>query len=317
MASFRSRLPKTASRSLGKHGLPPGPRPHRTRVIATINLKGGVGKTTITVALAEFLAGEYGNRVLVVDLDPQTNASLVLMGEKRWKAVDEAGQTIADLFATALAPAGGQPGFDLNAAIQSCVSPVKDVGSVDLLPSSPSLIDSQDRLVEVPAGKFHATNPTDVLRKALAQTLDARTYDYILIDCPPSMGIITLNGLRIADGYLIPTIPDYLSTYGIPQIQQRIRAFASDAGTSIAEVGIVVNKFRQASVVHQTNDRLLRSAPELPQVFSTVIPEANQVAAAAEYNTCSTLRQKYGNDHFKALHAVTSEFIASVERIAA
>jgi chromosome partitioning protein len=294
---------------------PKSMRPERTRVIATINLKGGVGKTTTTVALAEFLAAEHGYRVLVVDLDPQTNASVVLMGEKGWKAADQAGQTLATLFHAALD--SEQPEFDLDAAIQRGVSSVAAVGTADLLPSSPKLIDLQDRLIQVPAGKFHAGNPTDVLRKALAPVLDARTYDYILIDCPPSMGIITLNGLRIAHGYLIPTIPDYMSSNGIPQVQKRVREYATEAGTSIAEVGILLTKYRAASDVHQLHVRLLRTDAALPEVFRTVIPEANQIAAAAEYNTCATLRQKYGQEHYKAFHAFTGEFVSAVERVAA
>jgi chromosome partitioning protein len=285
-------------------------------VIATINLKGGVGKTTVTVALAEFLAAEHDCRVLVVDLDPQSNASLVLLGEAEWKAAKASDQTVTDLFRKAFEP-GEQPEFDIDSAIRRKVSPVEAVGSVDMLPSSPDLADYQERLLNLPAGKFNAANPTDVLRKALAPILAARTYDYILIDCPPAIGTVTFNGLRISHGYLIPTIPDYLSVYGIPQIQTRVKEFATEAGISVAEVGIVLNKYRAASVVHHTNDRILRTDAKMPAVFQTVIPEANQIAAAAEYIRCATLRQKYGQEHYKAFRQVTGEFIASVERIAA
>jgi len=96
---------------------------------------------------------------------------------------------------------------------------VADVRAVDLLPSSLDLIDVQDKLAPMPSGKFYAANPVDVLKKATRPIIDE--YDYVLIECPPNLGIITLNGLRIAHGYIIPSIPDILSTYGIPQIVKR------------------------------------------------------------------------------------------------
>jgi chromosome partitioning protein len=104
----------------------------------------------------------------------------------------------------------------LKKTLQKKVSNVREVRSVDLLPSSLDLIDVQDRLATVPSGKFYAINPIDLLRRSVRDVLD--DYDLVLIDCPPNLGIVTLNGLRLSNGYVIPTIPDILSTYGIPQI---------------------------------------------------------------------------------------------------
>lgn len=74
------------------------------RVIATINLKGGVGKTTTTAALGEFMAAEFGQRVLLVDLDPQTNLTTMMIGEERWRELNELGRTLATLFHRAVDP---------------------------------------------------------------------------------------------------------------------------------------------------------------------------------------------------------------------
>jgi len=167
-------------------------------IISTINLKGGVGKTTTTVALAEFLSAEFSKRVLVIDLDPQTNLTTVLIGEDKWQDLNDAGYTLATLFKDALLPQGETPQFDLDKTLQNRVSPVKDVRKVDLLPSSLDLIDVQDRLGTMSSGRFYSNNPTDVLRKAVKPLLD--NYDFILVDCPPNLGIVTLNGLRISDG---------------------------------------------------------------------------------------------------------------------
>ncbi|MFJ4768647.1 AAA family ATPase [Streptomyces uncialis] len=285
---------------------------HMAYIISTINLKGGVGKTTTTVALAEFLSAEFNKRVLVIDLDPQTNLTTVLIGEEKWKQLNDKDRTLATLFKDALRPEDEEPRFDITKALQRRVSPISEVRKVDLLPSSLDLIDVQDRLATMSPGRFYSNNPTDLLRKAVKPIID--DYDYVLVDCPPNLGIVTLNGLRISDGYIIPTIPDVLSTYGIPQIQQRVKAFADGLGETITEIGIIVTKFRKASTVHTNTVRRLNDDPQLPVVLSSYIPEANQIAASAEHVSASTLRQKYGyqgqHDIFRAL---TKEFISLVE----
>lgn len=281
-------------------------------IISTINLKGGVGKTTTTVALAEFLSAEFSKRVLVIDLDPQTNLTTVFIGEEKWKQLNDEGRTLATLFKDALRPEDETPRFDITTALQRRVSPIGEVRTVDLLPSSLDLIDVQDHLAKMSPGRFFSNNPTDLLRRAVKPVMDQ--YDYVLVDCPPNLGIVTLNGLRISDGYIIPTIPDVLSTYGIPQIRQRVEAFADGVGEKIREIGIVVTKFRKASTVHVNTVRRLQGDSEMPSVLSPYIPEANQIAASAEHVTASTLRQKYGyqgqHDTFRAL---TEQFMSLVE----
>ena len=82
------------------------------QVFSTINLKGGVGKTTTTVAMAEFLSGAMGKKVLVIDLDPQTNATVMMIGEDRWRKLNEKKHTIARLFQDALDPDNKRFDFD-------------------------------------------------------------------------------------------------------------------------------------------------------------------------------------------------------------
>jgi chromosome partitioning protein len=279
-------------------------------VISTINLKGGVGKTTTTAALAEFLAGQFGKKVLAIDLDPQTNLTTVLIGEKKWSELNKEGATLATLFRDALRPEGEASLFVLGKTLQTDASPVGEVRGVDLLPSSLDLIDVQDRLATMSPGKFFVNNPTDLLRKAVNPILD--DYDYVLIDCPPNLGIVTLNGLRISDGYIIPTIPDVLSTYGIPQIQRRVSEFSSSLGEGeISEIGLVITKYRAASTVHRNTIDRLQDDRKLPRLLEPWIPEANDIAASADSMDRGTLRQKYGygQDKFDAFRALTKEFI--------
>ncbi|MFE6775180.1 AAA family ATPase [Streptomyces sp. NPDC057702] len=283
-----------------------------THIISTINLKGGVGKTTTTAALAEFLSAEFDKRVLVIDLDPQTNLTTVLIGEQRWKRLNDNGHTLATLFRDALRSEDEAPEFDLQKTLQRNVSSVEAVRKVDLLPSSLDLIDVQDRLASMSSGPFYSNNPTDLLRKAVRKIFD--DYDYVLVDCPPNLGIVTLNGLRISHGYIIPTIPDVLSTYGIPQIQRRVLAYADGIGETITEVGIVVTKYKVNSPVHRTTVARLKSDSELPTVLATHIPERDRIAGSADFVGRGTLRQKYGyQGEYDAFRSMTQEFIALVE----
>ena len=281
-----------------------------THVISTINLKGGVGKTTTTVALAETLSVEKGKRVLVIDLDPQTNATTMLIGEDKWGKLNKRERTLARLFEDALEPEPDNKRFDLDATLQVGVSDVMD-SNIDLLPSSLDLIDVQDRLATIPSGRFYSINPIELLWRAVKTKLD--DYDIVLVDCPPNLGIITLNGLRISHGYIIPTIPDHLSTYGIPQIVQRVRAFSKEIAETIEPLGIAVTKYQAQSTVHRTTLRRLRRSEDAP-VFETVIKQANSIASAAEHTAKRTLKQKYGYGSFVEDYlALADEILSTLE----
>ncbi|MFI6869340.1 AAA family ATPase [Nocardia sp. NPDC050406] len=278
--------------------------PGRSRpyVVATFNLKGGVGKTTTTAALAEILSVEFGKKVLLIDLDPQRNLTTMMVGERHATELDSGDHTLASVFGDVLE--GFRP-RDAAALVRHNVSAMHAVDSVDLLPSSLKLIALQDDLTHV-----DVVDPTAILADALSGVLFA--YDYVLIDCPPSLGLITQNGLRIADGYVIPTIPDFMSTYGIPAVQARIRQLSTRWGSPIEELGVVVTKYRRSSAVHQRILEDLRGNRSLPRLFPTRIPESNQIAAAAEYVDFGSLRQKYGTGgQFLALRELTDDFLST------
>ena len=280
-------------------------------VISFINLKGGVAKTTTTVAVAEMLDSEFGKKVLLIDLDPQTNATVMLIGDERWRTLNDQHQTIAQLFRDALN--GETKTFDLAKAIQTKVGNVGDVKRLALLPSSLDLIDVQDNLASMNPGRFHAASPIGVLQRTLRPILESNEYDFVLIDCPPSLGLVTLNGLRISDYYVIPTIPDYLSTYGIEQIIDRVNEFADAIGKSIIPMGILATKFRAQSPVHHNQLNILKKKQAAP-VFDTVVPENSDIAAAAEYRSVSTMRQKWGyRGQFDIYRALTREILDRVQ----
>lgn len=293
-----------------------------THVISIINLKGGVGKTTTTVALAEAYASEMSKRVLVIDLDPQTNATITLIPERKWKDLNQAGHTLAQLFKDALVEEQNDKKFDLEATLQKRVSDVKNAsspyawiqgGSIDLLPSSLDLIDVQDRLASMPRGRFFSGTPTELLARTVNTLIN--NYDIVLVDCPPNLGIITLNGLRISQGYIIPAIPDVLSTYGIPQIVSRVNDFSVDIVKTIEPLGIVITKYQSNSTVHRRVRGELSATGDAP-IFDAVIRQSNQIAAAAEYQEGAqrTFKQKYGYaGHADAYLALAKEVLQRLE----
>lgn len=272
-----------------------------THVLSFINLKGGVGKTTTAVAIAEILAQEDRKHVLLVDLDPQTNATVTLISEEQWAEMDREGRTIAQLFADRL-NSHEMPKFDIERAIARRVSTVNDgIARLDLLPSSIRLIDLQDRIPMIALSGNFTANPLEILKNALQPIVDR--YDYIIIDCPPSLGTVTKNGLRISTGYIIPTIPDIVSTWGIYQIVDNIDRFSRDIERPIPALGIVATKV-QANNLHRRIIDDLRArrlgrfgeAGALPQppLFENSVPQAVAVARGADVEAdIRTFKGKY------------------------
>lgn len=267
-------------------------------VVSLINLKGGVAKTTTTVQLAECLASEYGKKVLVIDLDPQTNATISLIDEEKWETLKDSNLTLFHLFNDKLEQTNL---FDLDRALQRRVSNLQ-LANLDLLASSIQFIDIQDRLNEVSAKTHHMINPMEVLKTAIRPLL--KNYNYVLIDCPPNLGNITKNGMEISDYYLIPTISDTLSTYGIPQIVRQIHDFANARQLGIRCMGLVITKFDSRSRAHSRGKETLPARfakifdelrlPRAP-IFQTVMPQANATSEAMEYSIeRNTFKQKYG-----------------------
>ena len=283
------------------------------KVISTINLKGGVGKTSMTVALAEFLAMEKGKKVLLIDLDPQTNATVTLMDQKKWLKKDQNGETLLQLFKDKLDKTSN---FDIKTAIVKNASNVGGgIKNLDLLPSSLGLIEIQDSLPLISAGRFYVTSPVTILKEAISGILDK--YEFILIDCPPHLGIITLNGIFISDYYLIPCIPDILSTYGIPQILGRINNFKKETKIEISPLGIVISMYRAQSKLHNTVTSDMKgraSRGENPRIFETIIPLTVRSAESAEFDAkVNTLKQKYGYGRvFENYQELTAELLKYV-----
>ena len=225
-----------------------------THIYTLVNQKGGVGKTTTAINLAAFLA-KLGQRVLVVDLDPQANATSSLGVDKRTVQA-----STYDALLNGDAPASS---ILFNERL-----------NLSVLPSSPALAGAEIELVEETGREFR-------LRDALG-SLDGK-YDYILIDCPPSLGLLTVNGLVAArDGVLVPVQCEYLALEGLGQLTQTIQRVQSSLFPKLKVRGVVLTMFDprtnlSTDVVREVNNHF----PGL--VFKSVVPRSIRLAEAPSY----------------------------------
>jgi chromosome partitioning protein len=225
-----------------------------TRIYTLVNQKGGVGKTTTVINLGAYLA-KLDQRVLIVDLDPQANATSSLGVDK-----NSVSTSTYDALLSGDVPASA---ILFNERLQ-----------LSLLPSSPSLAGAEVELVEEEGREFR-------LRDALVSFKDK--YDYILIDCPPSLGLLTVNGLVAAkDGVLIPVQCEYLALEGLGQITQTIERIQSSLFPKLRVRGVILTMFD--SRTNLSTDVVKEVNNHFPgQVFKSVVPRSIRLAEAPSY----------------------------------
>ena len=197
----------------------PAPEPLRThgpaRVIAMCNQKGGVGKTTSSINIAGALS-QYGRRVLIVDFDPQ-GAATVGLGINA--------NAVEDTVYTALF----NPRMDVHTVIQHT-----DFENLDIMPSNIDLSAAEVQLVT-------EVGREQVLAGVLRQVKDE--YDVIIIDCQPSLGLLTVNALTAADGVIIPVAAEFFALRGVALLMQSIEKVQSRINPSLEVYGVLVTMF--------------------------------------------------------------------------
>jgi chromosome partitioning protein len=232
-------------------------------VISLVNMKGGVGKTTVAVNLATYLARDHQKKVLLLDLDPQTNASLSLMPEKAWaKWVDEHG-SMADVFELDAKRKRDDPVKFADCIVHNVVAGVE---GLDLLPGHLRLTFLDLDLASRPGRER-------ILTRKLAKVLES--YDVILCDCPPNLQTATQNALYASDWFLVPMQPDFLSSIGLSLLLDRLAYLKSELEFKIKCLGVVFTRVRRNVAFHQETMERLPDDKDFKKLhfFKTFIPE--------------------------------------------
>jgi chromosome partitioning protein len=230
------------------------------RVIAVVNQKGGVGKTTTTINLATALAA-VGRRVLVLDLDPQGNASTGL-------GIDRTARTCST--------------YEIlmgQATLRQAVVETKIPG-LDVIPSTVDLVGAELELIDAANRAFRLKDAISALKELTAQSEAA--YDYFLIDCPPSLNLLTLNAMVAASSVLVPLQCEFFALEGLSELLRTIKRVHKNLNPQLAIEGVVLTMHdRRNNLSNQVAADVRGFLGN--QVFETVIPRNVRVSEAPSF----------------------------------
>lgn len=257
-------------------------------------MKGGVGKSTTSVMLAETLATHHRRRVLLIDLDPQTNASIMAGGPERWNAVRDADRTL-DAYFDAFAI--GEKPRPFKSLIEKRVSDLKGDPDVDLIAAAPEFRFVERDLIE----RFVRQNlHLDAIQKKICQWFAQglktvfSEYDDILIDCPPGISLFAEAALIASDAVLVPTIPDYVSRLGLIAFRRRALKMIAERRGAPSAFFVLATKYDESFALHRSEAELLKESLG-GSMFDLRIPQTADIARAAEWSDVKrTFDVKYG-----------------------
>ena len=248
------------------------------KIIAFAKQKGGVGKTTSAVNIASSLAAKKYS-VLLVDCDPQGNATSGLGIRKK-----SSSGSVYDVII------GRSKTADMV-----CSTTVKNLS---VLPSSMDLVGAEIELIDMSDREAR-------LRAALEQVRDS--YDFIIIDCPPSLGLLTLNCLTAADGVVIPLLCEFYSLEGISQLTQTIRHVKSRVNPSLELIGVLVNMYDgRLTLTVQVMEEIKRYFGA--KLFARPVPRNVKLSEAPSYGVPIDIYDKYSKGA-RAYEEITEELI--------
>jgi len=264
--------------------------------IAVMNTKGGVGKSTVVMALAETLSAYHGKNVLVIDSDSQTSMSTMLMHVSSWERMEQEQHTLVDYLTDQVL---GDAQTDWKDFIAKGVSDVEDAPSVFLIPSHMELSLFEREV----SAKGCEDALQSLVRKLLAET--TRMFDYVLIDCPPGLSLLTETWLREVQYFIPPTKPDYLAIRGLDILKRFRSQYANDKFAEL--LGVLIN-LKDGRIASEEDWQQKLMADPQNRCFTTHIPRRAYIQRAAEFDQGKrTYIAKYPGDAGQAIRALTQE----------
>ncbi len=265
-------------------------------------MKGGVGKTTTVVEIASILAKEHNKNVLIIDLDPQTNATFSLMGIETWEKIKD-NATIADVLGMNKGFSSREEEYDINTAI---LENVCGINGLDLIPSHIELT-FLDLDLSGQAGR------EIILQNQLKNC--KKEYDYILIDCPPNLTLAPQNALVVSDYIIVPVIPEFYPSIGLPLLTNRIKQLKKRLPNCNVELlGVVFTKVKRGTINHTQQMDSIRKTCENEgiETFQTVIPDTVRISEAATSNKPAYIVNP-SSDGVAAYKNLVSEILLTLE----
>jgi len=266
--------------------------------ISFINMKGGVGKTTSVVEIGTILTQEHDKKVLLIDLDPQTNTTFSLLGIKEWEKIKD-NATIADVLGMNKGFSSRDDEYDINKAI---IKNVCSIIGLDLIPSHIELT-FLDLDLSGQAGR------ENILENQLKHCKE--NYDLILIDCPPNLTIAPQNALVVSDHIIVPVTPEFYAAIGLPLLINRINQLKKRLSNCKVEIlGVLFTKVKIRTIDHRQHiDEIRKTCEDLDiHTFQTIIPDTVRISEAAKHNKPATLINKYSSGVF-AYKNLTQELL--------
>ena len=270
--------------------------------IAVMNTKGGVGKSTLVLALAETLSAHFGKNVLIIDSDAQTSISAMLLTPANLHRLQSDGLTIVDLLVASVL---NNVAVDWPRFVVGGVSDVDEARSVYLVPS-----DMQLTLFEREVSKESLHGQ---LRRSIGALLNhvRGVFDIVLIDCPPGLSVLTESWLREADFHLSPTKPDYVSTCGL-EVFRRFKGLNPEMGFA-ENLGVIINMKDPYSSVDADYQRWLSENAD-NRCFTQAVPRTSALQVAAQLSPVErSYVAKYPGDSGHTIRAVAEELIGRLQ----
>lgn len=259
-------------------------------VVSVINLKGGVGKSTLTMMLAEFLAFRDGKRILIIDMDAQANLSYCMVPPERIQQQNNDGRTTYYIFRNAL---NGQD-VSIERFIATPPLAVSNIARssmknydapIHMVVSTPSVAQLDEDLLSIwERGQPMPEGIRETLIRSLAPVKER--YDYVLIDCPPGLSMFSSSALLVSDFYISPIIPEPLSLQGVQLVQDRAIDLRNRYGATVEFAGTVLNIVKHYRSTHSNTanivyarDNQLRYRP-----FQFWLPDNERLRKLGEYD---------------------------------